>query len=62
VICYHLRDPDHAVEKKRGRSSPERRRRRGPGALEIVGEVAPVVLDGDGVHDGDQEIKARSKA
>jgi hypothetical protein len=30
--------------------------------LEIHVKVLPAVLDGDGVHDGDQEIKARSKA
>jgi hypothetical protein len=32
-----------------------------PTALEIVGEVVPVVLDGDGVHDGLQEITASPK-
>jgi hypothetical protein len=30
--------------------------------LEIHIEVLPAVLDSDGIHDGDQEIKARSKA
>jgi hypothetical protein len=30
--------------------------------LEIHVEVLSAVPDGNGVHDGDQEIKARSKA
>jgi hypothetical protein len=58
VICYYLWDLDRAVEKRRGRSSLERHLRRGPGALEIIGEVVPVVLDGDGVLDGLQEVAA----
>jgi hypothetical protein len=36
--------------------------RRGPAGLEIHIEVLPAVPDNDGVHDGDQEIKTRSKA
>jgi hypothetical protein len=32
-----------------------------PTALEIIGEVVPAVLDGDGVHDGLQEIMASPK-
>jgi hypothetical protein len=39
-----------------------RGRRRGPAVLEIHVEVLPAVPDDDGVHDGDQEIKTRSKA
>jgi hypothetical protein len=58
MICYYPWDLDRAVENRRGRSSPERRRRRGPGALEIIGEVVPVVLDGDGILDGLQEVTA----
>jgi hypothetical protein len=36
-------------------------RRRGRGALESDSEVVPAVLDGDGVHDGLQEITASPK-
>jgi hypothetical protein len=40
----------------------EKGRRRGPAALEINGEVSPVVLCVDGVHDGLQRITESPKA
>jgi hypothetical protein len=62
VICFYPWDLDRAVEMRRERSSPERRRRRGPGALEIIGEVVPGALDGEGVLDGVQEVTTMTMA
>jgi hypothetical protein len=50
------------VKGRKGRGSPRGRWRRGPGGSGVDGEVAPVILGGDGVHDDVQEITARMMA
>jgi hypothetical protein len=62
VIYSYPSDLDRKVENEERVELTGRDRRRGPAVLEIHVEVLPVVPDGDGVHDGDQEIKTRSKA
>jgi hypothetical protein len=62
VIYSYPSDLDRKVENKERVELTGSGRRRGPAVLEIHIEVLPTVPDGDGVHDGDQEIKTRSKA
>jgi hypothetical protein len=55
-------DSDPTARKKRKAKLIEEDRRRGPAVLELHGEVLPVGFNGDGVLDGVQGFKARSKA
>jgi hypothetical protein len=55
-------DSHPTARKKRRVKLTEEGCRRGPAVLELHGEVLPVGFNGDGVLDGVQEFKARSKA
>jgi hypothetical protein len=52
-------DQDLTAGERKRRSSPWETRWRGPTGSDVDGEVALVILGGDGVHEGVQEITAK---
>jgi hypothetical protein len=52
-------DQDLTAGERKWRSSPWETRRRGPSCSDVDGEVDLVILGGDGVHDGVQEITTK---
>jgi hypothetical protein len=59
ILSYPLDHDRTTGEEPRG-CSPEGDRRRGPGGSRDHGEAVPTVFDGDGIHDGLQEVAASS--